>query len=170
MSWIFVKHSNSKCNKELLSYLLQHKQRLKKEYNIKVIIIYEYMIPKLDKKITKLPVFINNGNIITGNEAIINYIKPKQNKQISDDIHSFWNNEIISGGDDELEDVSEEIKNKTLDRMMERKESIPVVRKKKETIENTDVPLNTDMSISDMDTDPIMRKYWENLESSPGDN
>ncbi len=102
MSWIFVKHSNSKCNKELLSYLLQHKQRLKKEYNIKVIIIYEYMIPKLDKKITKLPVFINNGNIITGNEAIINYIKPKQNKQVSDDIHSFWNIEIISGGDDEL--------------------------------------------------------------------
>ena len=132
MSWIFIKNSNSKCNKDLLDFLKQNKARLKKDYDIKVIIIYDNMIPKMDKRITKLPVLINNGNIITGNESIIGHLKPKNKKVVDDDLHSYWNNEITNGADDEPDDIAEEIKTKTLDRIMERKESIPV-RKKKST-------------------------------------
>ena len=52
---ILVKHSASKCNEELMNFLHDNIKKINSKYNLKVIIVYNEMLPKLKNKITALP-------------------------------------------------------------------------------------------------------------------
>ena len=187
---ILIKNSNSKCNKDLLTWLHSNINTLKKNVLIKVLIVYENLYPKLENKIKKLPVLIINGNLITGNNAIKTHLSNiagsdsnSKRKQImnggEDDLMDYWNTEMHSGidegCDDESEDMMEQVKKRALDMTITHKDNLNKNQKHREPIVSNTRQDNIQMEdiksdkISDMvSEDPIMRKFWENQEKSPG--
>ena len=187
---ILIKNSTSKCNKELLTWLHSNINTLKKKMSLKVIIVYENLYPKLENKIKKLPALVINGNLITGNNAIKTQLSNvagasgvSKKKQIidggSDDLMDYWNAEMHSGADDncddETEDMMDQIKKRALDMTMTHKENLNKKPKRKETIvssarqDNIQLDIIKPDKISDMVSgDPMMQKFWENQETSPG--
>ena len=185
---ILLKYSTSKCNRELLSFLHQNIHTIKKNFSLKVIVVYDDLIPKLGTKIKKLPVLIVNGNPITGNQAIRQHlvspdgqssIKEKTPKDMGHcDLEDYWNKEMHSGVDntmDESEDLMETVKNRALEQSMNHRESSKPKQKRRDTVvanarqDNIQLDAISGDKISDMvDGDPMMQKFWENQESTPG--
>lgn len=185
---ILIKHSTSKCNKELLSFLHQNIGTIKQKFSLKVIVVYDNLIPKLGNDIKKLPVLIINGKPVTGNVAIRQHlvsdvgqsgIKSKAPKDMGAcDLEDYWNKEMHSGVDndmDESEDLMEAVKNRALEQSIHHKEISKPKQKNRETIvtsarqDNIRLDNVSGDKISDMvGGDPMMQKFWENQESTPG--
>jgi hypothetical protein len=146
------------------------------------------LIPKLGNSIEKLPVLIINGKPVTGNAAIRKHlvsavgqssIKGKSPKDMGGcDLEDYWNKEMHSGVDndmDESEDLMETVKNRALEQSMHHRETSKPKQKKRETIvtsardDNIRLDEVSGDKISDMvGGDPMMQKFWENQESTPG--
>lgn len=180
---ILVKHSASKCNKELLDFLHKNIKTIKKAYGIKVIVVYDDLVSKLPKKIKRLPVLILKGTLLTGNEAIFQRFKETfTNKPkpptitVSEDLQDFWHKEMHNGGDNENPDdvIMESVKNKALETTMRRQEARPKQRRRHNSVKSNgggNIKLDNLQSskISDLvGDDPIMKKFWDNQESTPG--
>lgn len=185
---ILIKYSTSKCNKELLSFLHQNIYTIKKKFLLKVIIVYDNLIPKLGNSIKKLPVLIVNGNAVTGNAAIRQHlvseieqsgIKGKLPKDMGHcDLEDYWNKEIHSGVDNDMneeDDLMEQVKNRALEQSMQHRENNKKQPKRRETVvtstrqDNIRLDNVSGDKISDMVSgDPMMQKFWENQESTPG--
>jgi hypothetical protein len=185
---ILLKYSTSKCNKELLSFLHQNIDTIKQKFSLKVIVVYDDLIPKLGNSIKKLPVLIISGKPITGIAAIRQHlvsdigqssIKGRAPKDMGAcDLEDYWNKEMHSGVDnemDESEDLMETVKNRALEQSIHHRETGKPTKKKRDTVVTSarqDNILLDDISgdkISDMSgDDPMMKKFWENQESTPG--
>lgn len=160
---ILVKHSASKCNEELMNFLHDNIKKINSKYNLKVIIVYNEMLPKLKNKITALPVMIKGETLITGNAAIKKEIMTASSiSDSSDSLQDFWNSEIHSAGDnvDEEDDLMDKAKTKALERAMDQKNQPTTVKPR---ISNN----IKQKEINIVDDDPFMKKYWENQEESP---
>ena len=184
---VLIKCSTSKCNKELLSFLHQNIDTIKKRFSLKVIIVYDDLIPKLGDKIKKLPVLIINGKVVTGNDAITQYLVSPSGKSNGkgnlpkdmgqSDLEDYWNNEMHSGIDDDTneDDLMEEVKNRALEQSIHHRENNSKQKKRKEKVvtssrqDNIRLDKVNEDKISDMvDGDPMMQKFWENQENTPG--
>lgn len=185
---ILLKYSVSNCNKELLQFLHQNIGSIKKRYSLKVIVVYDSLIPKLGNTIKKLPVLIVNGNLTTGNTAIRQLLVPMaeqsgivKNSQTDKgdiDLENYWNKEMHSGMDNDMDDgddLMDAVKRRALDQSQQHRESNKKQEKKREPImsntreENIKLDMVSGGKISDMvDGDPMMQKFWENQESTPG--
>lgn len=179
---ILIKYSTSKCNKDLLSFLHRNIDRIKQHFNISVVIVYDDLIPKLGNNIKRLPALITKSYNITGNEEIMKFLTVKNTikKRITapvkaennDDLNDFWNTEMHSNLDNDIEenDIMEKVKHKALEQTVQHTEDIQRKKDKKEKkIENIKTEDLSSDKISDMvNEDPIMKKFWENQESTPG--
>lgn len=185
---VLIKHSPSKCNKELLDFLHRNIKSIKKKINIKVIIVYDDLISKLPKNIKRLPVMILHGVAVTGNAdirqriiAMLGTTQVKSKQPIRDmgasDLEDFWNGEMHNGTDNEHPDdtLMETVKNKALDVSMKRQETTPKLKKRSNPIisssrnDNIQLEQIKGNKISDLvDNDPMMQKFWANQESTPG--
>lgn len=170
---IFLAYKANECNKALVDFLLREKKMLKKFMILKVFLVKN--VHKLDKKITKLPtmewVTSNmNSQFIVGNSAIISTLEKTTRKSAeSDSIESFWNDIMLSGGDDPnpedefarnipslVENISQQRNTKTKD--------------KPEEESSEDAPAASSSSISSFEDDPLMKRFFENMETSPGES
>lgn len=184
---ILLKYSTSKCNKELLSFLHQNIDTIKQKFSLKVIVVYDNLIPKLGNDIKKLPILIINGKPVTGNAAIRQHLvsavvqssKGKEQKDMgSCDLEDYWNKEMHSEVDndlDESEDLMETVKNRALEQSIHHRETGKPKQKRKEAVVTSTRQDNIRLDnvngdkISDMvGSDPMMQKFWENQESTPG--
>jgi hypothetical protein len=185
---ILLKYSTSKCNKELLSFLHQNIDTIKQKFSLKVIVVYDNLIPKLGNNIKQLPVLIINGKPVTGNAAIRQHLVPAVGKPSikgeapkdmgACDLEDYWNKEMHSGVDndmDESEDLMEAVKNRALEQSVHHRETGKPKQKRRETVvtsarqDNIVLDTVTGDKISDMvGGDPMMQKFWENQESTPG--
>jgi hypothetical protein len=185
---ILLKYSTSKCNKELLSFLHQNIDIIKQKFSLKVIVVYDNLIPKLGNGIKKLPVLIINGKPFTGNAEIRQHlvsdvgqssIKGKAPKDMgSCDLEDYWNKEMHSGVDNDMnegEELMETVKNRALEQSMNHRETSKPKQKRREAVvtstrqDNIRLDKANGDKISDMvGGDPMMQKFWENQESTPG--
>ena len=185
-AYVLLKHSNSKCNKDLLSYLHSKSSALKKKIKIKIVIVYSNIAPILRGKISKLPALIINGSYVTGNRKITDNLSSiidngpngsddKCSITGSSNLQDYWSSEMYSreqeGENDE--DQMEKIKQKAIDQSIVHKEQLDKKPKFKKTIvsssdDNLKMDTLTQDDISSMDDDPYMKKYWENQEGTPG--
>jgi hypothetical protein len=185
---ILLKYNPSKCNNELIRFLNQNIEKIKKKLSLKIIIVYDDLIPLLVNNIKKLPLLINKDVSITGNTAIMhqllksiedsntNYKLPKDKEDY--DLEKYWNKEMHSGVDDEVDeadDLMNSVKRQAFDQSIQHRDRIKTEPKKKSPItpntrqDNIKLEnINSD-KISDMlDDDPMMKRFWENRESTPG--
>ena len=110
---ILIKHASSDFNKDLLSYLHNNIEQLKKQYNIKVVVVYNNMIPKIRTHIKRLPAMVVDGMLHTGNDAIkkrlsVNTVSSAGGMQDSiyppNTVDSFWEDEMYNSSDDKSDD------------------------------------------------------------------
>jgi vacuolar-type H+-ATPase subunit F/Vma7 len=187
---ILIDYKSSKGNKDLLEFLHNNINSIKKKINIKVIIVYNDLIPKLPKNVKRLPVMITTGLSTVGvkniKQKIINSIGTtdvKSKDHVKDmgvsDLQDFWDSEMHNGKDNDNNDdnVMESVKNKAMEVSIQRQESTPKQKKKLEPIvsnnreENIQLEQIQSEKISDMvDDDPMMKKFWDNQEATPGFN
>jgi hypothetical protein len=166
---ILMKHSASTCNKELLSYLHENINRINRNYNLKVVIVYNEMLPKLKNRISSLPALLIGDTVTIGNSNIKNRLETsrRQPAMENDSLDDFWNAEIRAEGDnvDEEDGVMEKAKTRALEMAMSQKKQPTKAPTKK-----TSLPLSSKKirEAKIVDDDPFMRKYWENQEESPG--
>jgi hypothetical protein len=173
---ILIKHSVSSCNQELIQWLQTHVNTIKQYVSLKVVIVYASMYNKLDSRITRLPALVMGGSIVTGTTSIKKKISARINgtgPTVDDnDLDNFWNTEIFSGvedKDDEPDDIMEHVKRKALDVTSSYREQSKKEKKKVQFEPSSNVRVETTDKISDMiDDDPMMQKFWENQESTPG--
>jgi hypothetical protein len=151
-------------------------------------VVYDNLIPKLGNNIKKLPVLIINGKPVTGIAAIRQHlvsdvgqssIKGGAPKDMGAcDLEDYWNKEMHSGVDneiDESEDLMDTVKNKALEQSIHHWETNKPAKKKGKTVvtsarqDNIRLDDVSGDKISDMvGSDPMMQKFWENQESTPG--
>jgi hypothetical protein len=180
---VLIKYRTSKCNKSLLAFLQNNAAAIKKRVNLRVVIVYDELYPKLKGKVSKLPALILNGALITGNNAIQGRLgglikdattgKAPAPAPIGDDLESFWNDEMNSGVDEEYaDDKADKVRSRAMDAAMEtRKQSTKKTKRIAPAVSNPGDAARMDNiqpdKISEMiDDDPIMRKFWENQETS----
>lgn len=184
-AYILVNKTASECNRDLLSFLHNNTSSIKsKLVNRTVKFIQYYNKSNHSKlKIKSLPVLLVNNKKFYGKSAIKKYIlsgNVKSNKtsvkNTSDDLQSFWKEEMYSKEDnvDTDESIMDDVRKRALDATMIRNEQnnskkrkprnpLPTPRKNNIEIE----PINTD-NIADMVDDPMMAKFWANQEYTPG--
>lgn len=178
---ILLKHSTSKCNQELLSFLHQNIGTIKQKISLKVIIVYDELIPKLGNNIKQLPVLIMGGKSITGNNAICQQLSVSLDKTVvkkdaaPSELSDYWNSEMHSGVDDDIGDndnLMESVMRRATEQSLNHKE-ISKPKKKSDSRSKTrddNIQLqDVGDKISDLvDDDPMMQKFWANQESTPG--
>ena len=179
---IIIKHSASKCNKDILSFLHKNADSIKKRYKISVVLVYKDLIPKLKNKIDKLPALVHNGRLITGKSDIKKFLIPPTEKGPRDmgvcDLEDYWHNEMHSSldgdtvDDDGTADIMDGVKKRALDQSMQHRESSKPRKKKKDVVVSNsredNVPIDN-TRISDMvGNDQMMQKFWQNQETTPG--
>lgn len=192
---ILLKNSASACNKDLLGFLHSNIDILKKYVDIKTIIVYKDLYPKLGGHIKSMPAMIINGSLVTGNDAIKERLTtlvqaskdtgskpapPKHNP--GTDLESFLNGEMFSGeqeGDAEREsDPMKDVMNRAMQRTAQHREFTKKNKpQRKETIVSSSREDNIKLSqvepesLKDMvsgETD-LIQAYFANQEQSPGD-
>jgi hypothetical protein len=168
-----------------MQFLHMNIKTINKNLSLKVIIVYDDLIPMLGNTIKKLPVLIIGGKSIEGNGAIYKQLTMSHGKSndtantLKDtgncELEKFWNLEMHSGVDnetDETDELMDTVKQRALDQSQRHREDGKKKAKKKDfDIPNTQdsVPFQTSDKISDMaGGDPMMQKFWENQESTPG--
>lgn len=181
---ILIKYSTSKCNRDLLDFLHRNIEYINKRFDLAVVIVYDELIPKLCDGIKKLPILIVKNRGIAGNEEIKKFLMVKKNETVknnvkrtsnrddSDDLNDYWNSEMHSNldNDNEENDVMEKVKHMALEQTVQYKEDSNKKKdKKRESEDNVKTENISSDKISDMvNEDPIMKKFWENQESTPG--
>ena len=184
---VLIKHSASKCNKEMLSFLHQNINVIKKKFSLKVIVVYDDLIHTLGSKIKTLPVLIIGNDSVTGNTAIKKYLmrSDTETKTVANhttvdqhNLTNFWNTEMHSGTDnkmDETDDLMDSVKERALARTQHYVEKGKSTPKKKESIISSDVHDNIDMDILSKDDisnmsggDDMVQMFLDNQESTPG--
>ena len=183
---ILIKNSASKCNKELLTWLHSNIVTLNKSVSVKVVIVYEELYPKLNNKIKQLPTMILNGKTFMGLNLIKSQLTEmagsKKNKEKhfslgsenNTDLANYWNAEMHSGIDDADDDNAEmdKIKRKAVDMSVSHKKIFKKKKKKSDDVSDKmegNIQIDSTDKISDMiPDDPMMQKFWENQETTPG--
>lgn len=188
---ILLKHSASQCNRALLGYLHTNIDSLKRQLQVKTIIVYDNEISVLNGKIKQLPALIVSGRApITGSDAIKKYLNQyTAGLETGDafDLDNYWNDEIRmreGEGDSDAEgDLMDAVKSRALEHTEHRK-SVTKSRNQKQGSSHVDddIPARSggshkedDSPTSDnicmepiVDDDPDMAKYWANQENTPG--
>jgi hypothetical protein len=184
---ILIKYSASKCNKEMVEFLIRNMGAIKKRCSFRVLVVFDEDIPLIKGKINKLPALLVGSSVVTGNSAIRKILLPpvgpakvKQGftKDMgSSDLQDYWSQEMHAKDDnnmDETTDIMEAVKTRALQQSMQHREKHKKKPKQRKTIVSTARDDNIAMGniqgekISDMVADdPIMAKYWENQEESP---
>lgn len=181
---ILIKNSASKCNKELLTWLHSNIGTLKKSLSIKVVIVYEELYSKLNNKIKQLPTMILNGKTFTGISSIKSKLTEMANSKKNNgnhfsagsehdtDLANYWNAEMHSGVDNDENEEMDKIKRKAVDMSVNHKKLFTKKKKNNDSVSNTredNVQIDNTDKISDMiPDDPMMQKFWENQETTPG--
>jgi hypothetical protein len=194
---ILLKYSASQCNKDILYFLSSNINEIQQSIPLKVIIVYDEMINKLGGKIKKLPAMVYASQIIVGNADIQKFISDKigqgkngnSNNSVkskveglqsttNNDLNDFWNSEMHSGEDESntgegSDEMVETMKSRALNQTLQHNEQLKPRTKKRESVmttsDDSNMSLSTDNdNISQMDDDPIIQKFWENQESTPG--
>lgn len=186
---ILIKYSSSKCNKSLLDFMHSNINSIKNHADVKIIIVYEDLYDRLEGKVNKLPVLILDGRLITGNgnikQSLMDIVKSGTtahtstgtNGNNSIDLQEYWNAEMHSNMDDNCDedDPMEKVKIEALSQTMSHNEQMTKRPKKKRDTTNEERHDNIQIGgistnkISDMvSDDPIMQKFWENQEETPG--
>ena len=197
---ILLKHSTSVANQDLLKYLHTNINVIKKHADLKIIIVYKNLVPKLKGSIKSLPAMIINSSVVYGTKAMKQKIKNLVNrkgslknkkstfkntpttsgsseKRGSDDLHDFWHSEMHGKDDnakgDAAVDTMVSVSQRAAQRTSEHQKSM---NRKKSGDRNAVVPQNTgeetemlegtEDNIADMETDPFMKQYWENQQTS----
>jgi len=179
--WILISNKPTKCNKDILTFLHNNINIIKKKYKLKIVIVYDDKKHILKNKITKLPILIfNNGTSYTGLNSIIKTLLPlKSSKQLSNkinnigtDLESYWKEEMGSKEDNENGNgkLMDEVLKKTLALKTERSNTSANKSSNKSSNVSANVSSTNlnESNISDMVGDPIMQKFWANQESTPG--
>ena len=165
---ILMKHNPSVCNKDLLSYLHENINQINRNYNLKIVIVYNEMLPKLKNRISSLPALLIGNSVTIGNTNIINRLEStrKQPYVENNSLDDFWNTEIRTEGDnvDEEDGVMEKAKNRALEMAMSQKKQPTKTPIKKSQVQFSSKKIQESKIVDD---DPFMRKYWENQEESP---
>lgn len=184
---ILVQQTASKCNKELLKFMYSNIKVLKKYMDVKIVIVYKKMIPKLPKSITKLPVLVVPGRpVVSGNKAIKTALKeivegkPRvegvraKPKQVKDDLDldSYLNSVMYAKDDEQTEDEMDAVKTMAMNRSAIHRSNLKKRRPRKKSSVDTpsdNIKLDSINSskISDFAKDPVMKKYFESREESP---
>jgi hypothetical protein len=180
---ILLKYSTSKCNKELLNFLHQNIEFIKKKFSLKVLLVYDDQAHVLGNSIKTLPILIIPGESIVGNTSIKNYLLPPSNQSKKTvkppddcDLENFWNDEMHSGTSDnvdEAEDIMDSVKRRVLDQSKQHREDGKNRGKKKDpvvsSVRQNNIKIGSGEKISDMvGDDALMQNFWENQEHSPG--
>jgi hypothetical protein len=183
---ILLKYSASRCNKELLSFLHENIDTINGKFKLKVIIVYDDLIPKLKNKVNKLPVLIINGKPVTGNSAIRQHLTSKVEQGGKDnskgmescDLENYWHNEMRSGVDEDSDDnLMDIVKSKALEQSIHHRENSKAIASKgskKNTVKPTTRQESIKLKgvdrdkISDIEEDPFMKGFWDNQETTPG--
>ena len=165
-----MKHSASICNKELLFYLHENINRINRNYNLKIIIVYNEMLPKLKNRISSLPALLIGDVVTIGNTNIKNRLENTKKQPVieNNSLDDFWNAEIRTEGDnvDEEDGVMEKAKTRALEMAMSQKKQQPTKSSTK-PFTKVSTTLKKIQEAKIVDDDPFMRKYWENQEESP---
>lgn len=186
--WVFLKSNPSKCNKKLISFLKSKMKKIKKNHQLRVVIIYEDLYDKLPPDITNLPVLITEkGKMVVGNSQIMKNLNRTTDKSStsdyippSDNINDFWAQQMYSKEQeteaDEPADLMESVRQRALTRSMTHKEKINKTKRKADPV-GPDTQEDRDRlgsmqseNISDFTDDPMAKKFWENQEATPGFN
>jgi hypothetical protein len=187
---VLIEHLESKKNTDLGKFLIRNKSLLKKEYDLKVIFVYEEN-KKLFKKIPKFPLVIIGGKMFTDFSTIKLALIPQQIQsshstksqqpfntlQLSDeyDLQNFLNAEMFmkddNGKEKKEEKISEEMNENEIHNrmrtMMKSREDAAPVKKVKEPIREVNDSNVHQEKISDMLAgDPEMSNFFENREYS----
>lgn len=185
-AYILVNKRASECNRDLLSFLHNNTNSIKKKLaNIRHNKFVQYYNKGTHSKLKlkSLPALLVKNQKIYGKSAIKKYIlsgtvKPNKSsvKDTSNDLQSFWKEEMYSKEDnvDTDESIMDDIRKRALDATMTRNEQTNSRKKKprnslptpRESNIETE-PINTD-NIADMVDDPMMAKFWANQEYTPG--
>lgn len=182
---ILIKYSTSKCNEELLGFLIRNISDIRKRYALQVLVVFDENIPMLKGVIKKLPALILRNNVITGNSAIRKTLLPSVGSVGSvgslsgmknNDLHDFWSEEIHGKDDnnmDEATDIMESVKSRAMQQSVQHREKSKKTPKQRKTIvsgasENIAMSDIQGGTISDLVADdPMMAKFWENQEETP---
>ena len=190
---ILIQHAPSKGNKDLLKFLMTNIDVIKKYVDIKVVIVYDKLIPKLEGKTKKLPIMVSPSfPTATGNNEIKKMLKqivegpakhvavartgggaPKE-RSPEMDVKSYMD-EIMYAKDDEETDDMDAVKQKTMERTMNRNKMISEKAKpkpKNTTVVDTprdNIKLDSigKEKVSDFTNDPMMKMFFDNMEESP---
>jgi hypothetical protein len=170
---VLIKHSASKCNKELLQFLKKNVNYLRDRYSMKVIIVYAENIHILKTKIKQLPALIIEGGLFVGNQEIKKRLLSPHRSTIipqADDLENYWNNVMNSKDQEEESETSimDAVKAKTLEQTKTRTESLNSKRKQSKRSPSPVIYKGgaETSTISELDDDPYMKQYWENQEYS----
>lgn len=187
---VFVKYSIATCNKDLLDFLLSNIRAIKKRYDFKVIVVFDDMLSKIPSSIKKLPVMIKGDDITTGTtpikEKIVRLLRNKsgskqQNRDFGvSDLKDYWNVEMGSKDQEDQENnLMDDVKRKTAELTIQRQESMKSkTNRSKSSCNSLNKSSHRDDSIqlehthtekiSDMVSDPHIKKFWEGQEATPG--
>jgi len=183
---ILLKKSASKCNKDLMSFLHTNVNIIKKRLGgkkSKNFVDYYNKSIHSKKKIKSLPVLVLSNKLIYGKRAIQKYflVENEGSNKIATgnngtDLQNFWKEEMYSKKDNSLDedDVMEDVRRRALDQTLSRNEQKKPKRKEPEypepvpRSENIKLENIQSENIADMVDDPMMAKFWENQECTPG--
>lgn len=179
---VLVKYSMSKCNKDLLEFLIRNVDVIRKRCSLQVLVVYDENITMLKGKVSKLPALIMGGRVITGNSAIRKMLLPPvgpaqaaaQKDTGSSDLQEYWSQEMHANDDNEDDEdgVMEKVKHAALGRSIQHQEQHAKKKPKKREPVTTDNNIAMadiqGASVADLETDPYMAMFWANQETTPG--
>jgi hypothetical protein len=181
---VLIKHKASACNKTLCEYLERNIKTIKKFVDLKVILIYDKDVSRIPKNM-RTPILIpETGRPVTGIQKIKEYFKKSAAKKTaahvpiqSNALEDFWHQEITSTGQESDGKDTKQKSAEVSQRAMERAVALKATQDRHQgKHQGGDVPSRTAAvespgqvkSIADMEDDPMMKMYWQNLEESGG--
>jgi hypothetical protein len=185
---VLIKYSTSKCNKDLLDYLIRNISSIKKRYNIRVLKVYKNNFDIIKGKIDRLPALIIDGRVYTGNSNIKKQLSATSRRQKTTtqydplDLSNYMASEMsmerkMQDDCDEGDETMKNVEKIAAERTLQRKEHFERRKNKKRSV-SIQEPIQQssrgnniktgEISIADMEDDPFMKKMWANQERTPG--
>jgi hypothetical protein len=181
---VFLAYKANSYNKAIIDFLLKHVKALKKNIGLKVILVKN--VGKLNKAIKSLPamevVEEDSVKYVEGVSDIVSELGKVKPKVAGDGMENYWNDIMMSGDNDP--DPAEEFGKKlpSLAEAMTQQRNAQVPPKKvgngqershEEAGESQHRPASTGDSkpgsIASFEDDPLMKRFFENQETSPGE-
>jgi hypothetical protein len=184
MATVFLAYKANSYNKAIIDFLLKNVKAIKETITLKVILVKNP--GKLNKAIKSLPTmeWVEDGSpkYIVGVAGIVSALgtKPKK-KPETDGMETYWNSIMMSGDNDP--DPSEEFGRKlpSLAEAMTQQRNSQTPQKKAGNMQERSheegdghlphQPLGDSKpgSVASFEDDPLMKRFFENQETSPGE-